>query len=466
MRTRSGMKENETFELKKSLSELKEGLISITAILNKHAAGELWFGVKNNGIAVGLEVTEKTLRDLSQSIASNIEPKIYPQVNQEKYQGKNCIKIAFKGNDVPYFAYGRVYMRVADEDRQLTVKELEHLILAKNQRTERWDSEPSDLTLKDIDLARLKRFLKRADLKWDSAPNALEKLGLLKKQKQLLNAAGLFFGKKQICRLRCAVFGGTTSANIIDQHDIEGDVLELIEEAQKYVLKNIHIGMRVNGLYREDIPEISVEAMREAIINAFCHRDYREQDEVRVAIFKDRVEIRNPGELYDGLTMTAMRKGNVSKRRNPLIADLLRRIHMVETWGRGMKLILEKEPNVEFKETAKIFIASFARPSFDDKQVATKQNTKETPKKQQDDIDLVGGENTEKVRRKYGENAERVLQAIGQNKFVKTVMIAKELQLAQSTVEKIIAKLKKAKVLKRIGPDKGGHWEVVKKVLI
>jgi ATP-dependent DNA helicase RecG len=99
-------------------------------------------------------------------------------------------------------------------------------------------------------------------------------------------------------------------------------------------------------------------------INAFCHRDYRDPDYVQVAIFKDRVEIRNPGELYGGLTIDRIRKGNVSRRRNPLIAELMRRIQMVETWGRGMRLILAEEPTVQFEEVAQLFIASFNRPSF------------------------------------------------------------------------------------------------------
>ena len=89
---------------------------------------------------------------------------------------------------------------------------------------------------------------------------------------ELLNAATLFFADEPM-ELRCAVFGTTTSSMIIDRHDIRGAILELIEEAQKYILKNIHIGMRLDGLYRKDVPEISVDALREAIINAFCHRD-------------------------------------------------------------------------------------------------------------------------------------------------------------------------------------------------
>ena len=71
-------------------------------------------------------------------------------------------------------------------------------------------------------------------------------------------------------------------------------------------------------------------------------------------------------------------------------------------------------------------------------------------------------EGTDKVRRKYGESAEKVHRAISENLFIKTHEIAQKTGLSQRTVEKMIAILKKEGVLKRIGPDKGGHWEVVK----
>ncbi len=72
-----------------------------------------------------------------------------------------------------------------------------------------------------------------------------------------------------------------------------------------------------------------------------------------------------------------------------------------------------------------------------------------------------GGEDTEKIRSKYGENAEKVILVITENEFIKTHEIADKIKLSQSTIEKIIAKLKKVWILKRIGPDKGGHWEIV-----
>jgi ATP-dependent DNA helicase RecG len=429
------MKESEAVELKRSLADLKDGLISIAAILNKHGAGELWFGVKNTGVAVGLDVTEKTLRDLSQAIAAHIEPKIFPHITFETLTGKTCVKVAFTGKERPYFAYGRAYMRVADEDRHLTAKELENLILARNREAIRWDNQPCKISIKELNERKIRDFVKRAGLVWDKTTNVLEKLGLIQ-DGQLLNAAPLFFAKEPTLQLRCAVFATTDTATIIDRHDFTGDILELIEEAQKYILKNIHIGMRLDGLYRVDVPEISVAAMREAIINAFCHRDYRDPDYVQVAVFKDRVEIRNPGELYGGLTIAKIRKGNISRRRNPLIAELLRRIQMVETWGRGMRLILAEEPTVQFSEVAQIFIASFDRSSFiEDAKGATQETTQETTQ-------------------------ERILACIKADPGITRKQIAVKVGLTEDGIKYHLTKLTKLGTIRHVGSTKAGRWEV------
>ena len=172
------MKECETIEFKKSLSELKEGLISIVAILNKNGSGELWFGVRNDGVSVGLDATTKTLRDVSQAISAHIEPKIFPHVTLESRGDQECIKVVFAGKESPYFAYGRAFMRVADEDRQLSARELENLILSKNSERLRWDNKVCAVSIGDLDKAKLRRFVKRAGLAWDTPLNALDKLVL------------------------------------------------------------------------------------------------------------------------------------------------------------------------------------------------------------------------------------------------------------------------------------------------
>jgi len=407
----------------------------------------LWFGLRNDGKVVGLEANEKTLRDLSQSIAAHIEPKIFPSVIKEIIDGTTCVKVIFQGKDGPYYAYGRAYMRLADEDRQLSAKELENLILARNRDALRWDNEICSVALVDLDEDKLKRFVERAELAWDTPANVLEKLSLTRNG-QLLNAAALFFAKTPPMQLRCAVFATTDSATIIDRHDFDGDILELIEEAQKYILKNIHIGMRLNGLYRVDVPEISVEAMREAIINAFCHRDYRDPDYVHIAVFKDRVEIRNPGGLYDDMTIDKMLQGNISKRRNPLIADLLRRIHMVEAWGRGMPLILKNAPDVKFREIAHIFIAGFERSSFTEEEEPPPQEVAYSA------IDKT-------IDKNLSTTEKDILNLIADNPAITQKEMAKQLNLSEIGIRYNTDKLKVKGVLQRVGGKKAGCWEII-----
>lgn len=73
-------RENEQVEFKKLTSELREGMESIASILNKHEQGDLYFGVRNDGEVVGQDVSEKTLRDISQAVGNRIEPRIYPTI--------------------------------------------------------------------------------------------------------------------------------------------------------------------------------------------------------------------------------------------------------------------------------------------------------------------------------------------------------------------------------------------------
>ncbi len=462
------MRENETIEFKKTLGQLKEGLISIASILNKHGEGELWFGVRDDGVAVGINVGEKTIRDISQAIAAHIEPKVFPELSTVTRDGAQCIRVRFSGIDKPYFAYGRAYVRVGGEDRQLSAKELENFFRNKNESAFRWDNKTGKATVENIATAKVKAFIKRANLTWDTLPNALHKLDLLQNGKPV-NAALAFFAKKPLVKMRCAVFGTTTTSMILDRQDYEGDILELIEQGQTYILKNIHIGMRLEGLYRVDVPELALPALREALINAFCHRDYHDPDEVRIAIFKDRVEIRNPGTLFGGLTLQQLREGNVSARRNPLIADMLRRIQMVEGWGRGMPLILENEPNTQFEEIAHIFIASFPRPSFGPEHVAKAAATHPEDLNQASlSVVSTTDKTTDKATDKdtanpLSANEQTILDLVAVNPAATQKEMAIALNLSEDGVRYHTEKLKAKGLLRREGGKKMGRWEIVQK---
>ncbi len=440
------LKESETIEFKKSTSELKDGVISIAAILNKHGNGELYFGLRDDGTVLGQQLSVKTLRDVSRTIADNIEPKIYPKIQSVKIWRKTCIKVSFEGKDAPYFAYGRAPMRTADEDRRLSARELEHFILKKNKDKLHWDTEICrQAKLSNISIKKLKFFLKNSELRYDSIRNALNKLKLLSGGK-LLNAAVILFAKKPQdffpnAKLRCAIFSRNDTSYIVDRKEFEGDLFHLIEKAEEYILEHIHIGMRVEGLRRIDVPEIDKEAFREAVINAFCHRDFREYDSVNIAIFKDRLEIRSPGLLYGDLTIEKITTEMVSERRNELIAELLHRVHFIEKWGRGIRLILSKEPGARFKEVGTHFIVTFRRKGVP-AHVAAQE----------------GGEKT--VEETGEKTVEKIQLLIRQNPRITQQELMKKTGLSRRGIEWNLAKLKAKGLLRRIGPDKGGHWEI------
>ena len=117
-------KETETLEFKKSTSESKEAMISIASILNKHGIGTLYFGVKPNGDVIGQDVSESSLRDVSRTVYESIKPQIYPAIEEVTLNGRHLIKVEFSGENAPYSAAGRYYLRTADEDREVAPAEL------------------------------------------------------------------------------------------------------------------------------------------------------------------------------------------------------------------------------------------------------------------------------------------------------------------------------------------------------
>jgi len=458
------LSESETLELKKSTSELKEAIISIAAMLNKHGQGEVIFGIEDNGKVVGQGIGKTTTKDISKSIQDHIEPEIFPSIAEEQIEGKTCIRVMATGSDMPYFAYGRAHTRVGDKNPVLSGRKLQELILHKNKDALRWDNKPClGAKPEDIDPEKLRAFLKKAGLEYSSTNIALHNLGLmLSTSGAPTNAAVLLFGREpqkfiRNAQLRCAVFANP--ATILDMKDFEGDLFTLIEEAQAYALKNIHIGMRVEGLYRVDVPEIDPEALREAIINAFCHRDYHNPDSVRVAVFPDRVEIQSPGRLYGGMTMDKIKRGNVSERRNELVAAMLVRIHYIEGWGRGIPLILRKEPTVSFDEVGRKFITVFKR-----KGAEFEKGIKKTVSSYGESVDMARLRATQQLSRElyrnYPETTQKIIQEIITTPGITIKELSKKTGLTDVGVKYSLKRLKDDGLLKRVGPDKGGRWEV------
>jgi len=289
-------KESEKRELKRSTSELKEAVISIAAILNKHQTGDLYFGISNDGAVVGQTVTGKTIRDVTKTISEHIEPRIYPKVEKIEIDSRDCIKVEFQGEETPYFAYGRAYIRVGDEDRQLSAKELENMFLRKNRDQFSWERRISQRSFKDVNDKMLSQYVSRAqsvgrlDFDFEGVKTTLNKLNLIK-DNALLNACEVLFCDSSPLEAQAAVFAGTDKITFLDIKKFQGTIFDLLEKSEQYISEHINWKVKFGKIKREEIPEIPIKAIREALVNSFCHRDYIIPKGNEIAVFKDRVEI-------------------------------------------------------------------------------------------------------------------------------------------------------------------------------
>ncbi len=355
--------ESEHTEFKRSTSELKEGMVSIASILNKHGSGELYFGVTPRGDVCGQEVSETTLRQISQAVGMSIEPKIVPEITVLDDNGKQFVRVSFAGADAPYSCKGAYRIRSADEDIIMTSSQIEAMVAQKIAARNPWDSQASRRTLADIDEDVLHRYVERGRLKgripfaFTNVEDALSRLDLLSDGSPV-NAADVLFCKSGDIRLKMGILETHTRAHILDLHQESGTVFELVDKGVAYVLNNTRRAFVMDGLGpREEIPEIPTLAVREALMNAFAHQDWMLRGSVQIDIFNDAVEILSPGWFVAGQDPVEHLTGeSVSSRsRNPLIAKTLHRSGDIESYGTGiprMKALCDEAGiNIEYQRT-------------------------------------------------------------------------------------------------------------------
>jgi ATP-dependent DNA helicase RecG len=281
----------------------------------------------------------------------------------------------------------------------------------------------------------------RINFKYTNVYDTLKKLGLLS-GKKLTNAAEVLFCEPFLLEFQAAVFAGTDKITFLDIRSFKGNIFSLREQAENYIKEHIKWRAEITSGPRKEIPEIPVEAIREAVGNSLCHRDYSNPKGNEVAIFKDRVEIYNPGQFPDEIEPEDFIKGRGhSILRNPLIAETMFRSEDIEKWASGIKRIYDEctaaGVKVEFKRVKTGFVVVFYRPKWEEGKGL--------------------GEGGQKGREK---SREKILRLIREKSTITIEEIADALGLSVKGVEKNIKILKQQKLLRRVGPDKGGHWEI------
>ena len=445
--------ETELLEFKKSTGELKEAMNSISAILNKHQHGELYFGVKPDGTVIGQVVNEESLRTVSQKIKNSIEPRIYPEVNKVVIDGKECIHVKFEGNNTPYFASGVARIRVADEDLIMSPQELAEYIRKSDREENRWENLVSNKSVEDVDEELLKKYTNQAHevgriaIEYTDKKTVLNQLELSEGD-NLINAGKVLFADDLIQDIQMAIFATNERLTFNDIQRHHGPVLKLVDLAENYIKSNIHWKVEFTGaLQRTEIPEIPVDAIREALLNSFCHKDYSTGQSNEVAIYKDRIEIYNPGAFPEGFEpQDFIDRPERPIRRNPKIARILYYSKDIESFGTGLKRIAEACNNAgveyEFKKLKSGFVVCFYRS--------------------QESGDKTGKDkaSNEALNEALNENELVIVKMIRDNPMIKQKDIIDQTSISRAQVQRIMKSLQERGVISHEDSKKAGRWIV------
>ena len=351
--------ETELLEFKRSTGERREGISSLCAMLN-HRGGKVVFGVAPDGKVVGQQVSDHTIEELAQDIG-RIEPPVFPTIDRLPLGNAGLqvlVVIANAGPARPYTYKGQAYRRVGNTTVALSRDEYNRMVVERLHADIRWENEAAlRWTPEDIDMQTLGRVMDEAIRRSRAAdPGTRDPLALLRglsltRDASILKAAVVLFGQAERleaempqCMLRVARFRGTDRTTFIDNRQFHGNVFDLLNTAERFLRESLPVAGRVlPGLFeRVDDPLYPPLALREALANAFCHRDYSiGGGSVAIAIYDDRLEVTSSGSLHFGLTAEALFKSHESLPWNPLIARALYRSGLIESWGRGTLKIAE-----------------------------------------------------------------------------------------------------------------------------
>lgn len=291
-----------------------------------------------------------------------------------------------------YQAGGVCWIRRGSHTVPLTVPEIERFLYSKGILD--WETRAIPAaTLEDLDMNLVEEYLqnrpsrRRTANRLQDFERILVSIGCAaadSKQepetsadKTLLrptNAGILLFGKNPQdfllqSEVVCVLYRDNLGLrNYADRRIFHGTISEQIEQTADWLNKYIPIQSRVEGFHRIDEPEYSIEALREAIVNALVHRDYSiKSASVRVFFYPDRIEVRNPGLLPPELELEELKRGIArSEPRNPVIATVLRDLPegYMDKMGSGIAFMLKEmqrlgKPEPEFKELGEFIVTFF-----------------------------------------------------------------------------------------------------------
>ena len=467
--------EHRCLELKKTTGELQDAMHSACAFLNTDG-GWLVFGVAPKSLKIhGQQVSDDTQREIAQALGG-----LYPAVEvKPEYidvpgrPSDQLIVMHFDGSkwgQMPYTFHGCPYYKVESTTKVMPQEMYEERLRVAKPEAFAWERQEADnVTLADLDERRIRGAVRLgvergrmpATAETESVEALLSKWGLMRNGK-VLNGAVALFGVQTASytqmRLRLARFRGTDKNEFVDSGRAEGNFFDLLDAGMDFLFKHLSQSGKIVGFHKEEQLEIPAEALREALTNALCHRQLEKYNlSPGIAVYDDRVEIENPGRLPQGVTPENIKTSHASFPYNPLIAEVLYRSSFLESWGSGVGRMVDSckaqgVPEPEYVLNGGFVIIVFRRlKTVDNNPKVIQKDTRKVPEKYQ-----------KKLEHKLSLIQKEIVAYLSDKPFAGRRELSENIDgLTEGMAQYHLRKLQKDGVIKRVGADRGGYWEVL-----
>ena len=436
--------ESETVEFKSSFNV--ETIETLVAFANSKG-GMVLIGVTDKNKINGVTINNESLQNWINEIKNKTSPSIIPDAEIVEINNKQIVVITMPEYPIkPVSTKGKYLKRIANSNHVLSTSEVVNMHL--NTFNTSWDYHTNnhfkidDISLEKVQLA-IETINQTGKKITDDPLTFLNKNDLIREEK-LTNAGYLLFTKRDTV-ITTIELGRFQSEIIIKDTDrTKADILTQIEQVLDFVKKHINKEVIITGAARNIQKwQYPIEAIREIVLNMIVHRDYRSSSDSIVKVFDNKIEFYNPGRLPENITVEDLLSNNYkSTPRNKLIADFFKSLGLIEKYGSGIKRIVDyfiadNLPSPEFKNISDGFLVTV----YSGKYFSSSENV------------------TENVT----ENRINILiKLITDNPKITTTELSEKLNVTRMTIHRDLDDLKAIERIKRIGPDKGGYWEIKK----
>lgn len=423
--------EEEKKEFKTSLAELDKGLLSLSAMLNKHGEGEIYYGVNNSGEVVGLagQIGEETIKKISARISELIKPAFVASVQPQMFEGKIYVLVSGKGNRRPYSCGGEYRIRVGSEDRKIDPDLLADLFYSsQNNSLESIAAINQNLTFSKLKFMYVDKGLTIREGTFD------ENMGL--KVNGKYNMLANLLADENDVSIKVVRFSGKDKTNMLSRNEYGFTcLLVAMEKAKDYVLSLNETRVDVeSAMERKETKLFDAHSFEEAWTNACLHNKWVRNVPPAIYIFDDRIEIISTGGLPFDYSREDFYRG-ISRPVNLGLLKIMGQLGLVEQTGHGNLVIIGK----------------YGREAFDieENHIVVTIPFAFVPSMKQIDVEGLSPTHA------------KVLSAIKDNPLFSLKQIASLCGLGTTRVSEIISDLKALGKIERVGGKRGGYWKAL-----